>query len=90
VDHVLAQYPEEAANLQTPEAVLALIRRTISHGQSLGFSKERDLAALVDLTVVYGERFEDTLGEPEILDILQDREISPRTRIELVLELMPE
>jgi hypothetical protein len=48
------------------------------------------MAALIDLTVVYGERFEDTAGDPEIREILHDREISPKARIDLVLDLLPE
>jgi hypothetical protein len=90
VDHVFSQYPDEAARLQSREAVLALIRRTVAHGQALEFSAERDLAALIDLTIVYGEKFEETLGDPEILDILRDKEISAAARIDLVLQLLPE
>lgn len=89
-DHVIGQYPQESALLNGRAGVLALIRRTIAHGFSLGFSTERDLAALIDLTVVYGERFEDSVPDSEIREVLHDREISPSSRVELVLELMPE
>jgi hypothetical protein len=88
--HVVTQYPEEAAALQSREAILALIERTIAHGQAIGFSTERDLAALINLTVVYGERFEETIDDPEIREILHDRDISAKARIDLVLDLMPE
>jgi hypothetical protein len=90
VNHVFTQYPEEAAQLGSRDAVLALINRTVAHGQTLGFTTERDLAALIDLTVVYGERFEEAIGDPEILEILHDQEISASSRVELVLELLPE
>ena len=89
VQHFVTQYPEAAA-LQSREAILALIERTIAHGQAIGFSTERDLAALINLTVVYGERFEETIGDPEIREILHDRDISAKARIDLVLDLMPE
>ena len=88
--HVESNYKKEFAALGGAEPVLELIRRTIAHGQHLGFTAMRDIAALIDLTVVYGERFEDHTEDPAIRDILHDPEITPSSRIELVLRELPD
>jgi hypothetical protein len=88
--HVLSHYPSDAESLGRPEAVLAMIRRTIDYGRTLGFETERDLAALINLTAAYGEPFEEKVGDADIVDVLRDREIVPSSRIELVLQMLPE
>jgi hypothetical protein len=90
VAHVNSQFPDEASVLETTGGVLALVRRTIAHGQSLGISTERDLAALINLTVVYGEKFEDTVADPDVREVLHDAEMAPRTRLDLILEMLPQ
>lgn len=88
--HVAAHYPDEADALGGPDAILDMIRRTITYGRTLGFTIERDFAALIDLTVAYGEPFDQRIGDPDISEVLHDQEISPRTRVELIVEMLPE
>jgi len=90
VQHVCSYYPEESAAMGDQQQVRALLRRTIEHGRSFGFTTEKDLAALINLTVVYGERFEDLLPDADVKEILQDADLSPATRIKLILDLLPD
>src|SRR5579883_1155710 len=88
VNHAKKQYPEETAAIGDDAAVLELIQRTIAHGRTLGIVTERDVAALIGLSVLYGEKFEETAEDPDIAATLRDLEISPKSRLELVLGML--
>ena len=93
VKHIETHFPEEReALVQTggEGAVYQLIRDMIARGETYKIVTERGVAGLIDLSVAYGQDFELYPEREWAREILEDESLEESTRVQLVLEQMPE
>lgn len=94
IAHLAEELPEEYEALShggtDTEAVPALIRGAVERGREYGIVSEEAVAGYIDLSVVYGQGFEDQEEYAWAKEILADPEFDDTTRIQFVLDEMPE
>lgn len=91
--HVELQFPEEhQAMVHTagPESVGKLIQAAIERAADYGITSEQAVAGLINLDVLYGTGFESTPGMEWSKEILEDTELEDITRINMIVELLPD
>ena len=83
--HLKKIWPENCQNMGDTE-LYASIDQGLQKAQRYGFKSEYDIVRFIDLMYTLSMDFDDDNGDPEINSLLQNNELMPTSKMDLIYD----